>query len=267
MADLDFRDVRKGLRELGLTNVSQVIAHINFEAIGPVRGGPETLLGGLTSLAQLVMMPVFTYQCLVTPRVGPPENGLVYAEHQSENAEAEFFQSTLPAHPTLGVVAETLRHMKGAARSSHPVLSFTAVGAQAEAILGKQTLTDPWGPLEGLANAGGEVLVWGMDHTANVALHLAEQRAGRKAFVRWALTPKGVVECPNWPGCANGFEAIAKRAAAFTKTVPIGHTSASRLPLRDLLALAEELIRADAKALLCERPDCEYCKVIRQGTA
>jgi aminoglycoside 3-N-acetyltransferase len=87
--------------------------------------------------------------------------------------------------------------------------------------------------------------------------------AGRKQFVRWALTPPGVVECVAWPGCSRGFEAIARRAGPFTREAVIGLARVRRLPLRDLLRAAEALIRMEPNSLLCDDPACERCNAVR----
>src|ERR1041384_6491415 len=147
MPDVSFRDIQKGLRELGLTNTSRVLAHASLSAFGPVRGGAETVVGALTSLCPLVMMPAFTYQCMARPLVGPPDNATTYGDHQEENANAEIFRPDLPIHPNIGIVAETLRQMRGALRSAHPLLSFVAVGDGAEGTLLTQSLEEPLGPM------------------------------------------------------------------------------------------------------------------------
>jgi len=268
MPDVSFRDVQKGLRELGLTDTSRVMAHASLSAFGPVRGGAETVVGALTALCPLVVMPAFTYQCMVWPLVGPPDNAATYGDHAEENANAEIFRMDLPVHPSIGIVAETLRQMRGALRSTHPIQSFVAVGAEAEAVLAGQSLTEPLAPIAYLEKNGGDVLLLGVNHTANTSIHLAEQRAGRKKFIRWALTRQSIVECLALPGCSEGFEAIAAHVQApMARSTHIGAAHVQRLPLVDLLRTAEELIRSDPAALLCNRPDCERCNAVRASLA
>ena len=267
MPDVSFRDFQKGLRELEVTNSSCVLAHASLAAFGPVRGGAETVIGALTALCPLVVMPAFTYQCMVRPLVGPPDNAMTYGGHEDENANAEIFRADLPVHPDIGIVSETLRQMRGAIRSTHPLLSFVAVGADAEAALSLQSLADPLGPLAYLEEAKGDVLLLGVDHTKNTAIHYAEALAGRKQFVRWALTSRSVAECPAFPGCSDGFEAITARVQSFTRSTQIGAARVQRLPLPDLIRTAEEMIRSDPAALLCRRPECERCNAVRASLA
>lgn len=263
MTDIAFRDIQKGLRELGLSPQNRVMAHVSLSAFGHVRGGAEAMVGALTAACGLVMVPTFTYQCLIQPLVGPENNAMTYGDHHADNAEAEMFNTDLPAHADMGITAETLRHLPDARRSTHPILSFAAVGASAEAFLAAQTLAQPLGLIARLAAEGGDVLLIGVDHTRNTAIHFAEQRAGRKQFVRWALTLNGIVECPVWPGCSEGFNALAPHVAAFTRTTRVGNALLQRLPLAELLRAAEALIHADPLALLCANPGCERCNAVR----
>ena len=263
MSDVSFHSIQKGLRELGLTRASRVVAHASLSAFGMVKGGAEAVVGALTSLCRLVVMPTFTYQCLIWPLVGPANNAAAYTGHDDDNANAEIFRPDLPAHADMGVAAEALRRMPSAVRSTHPLLSFAAVGAGAGVALSAQTLAEPLGPIAHLAEHEGDVLLLGVDHTRNTAIHYAEYRAGRKQFVRWALTPAGAVECVAWPGCSDGFEAIATRTSAFTRATQIGRARVQRLPLRGLLRVAEAMIRADPSGLLCDRPDCDRCNAVR----
>lgn len=265
MPDVTFRDLQKGLRELGLTPQSQIVAHTSLSAFGHVRGGAETVVGALRAACALVVMPTFTYQSMIRPRLGPANNGMTYGDFLTENAEAEMFRPDLPAHADMGRVAESLRHSSGAMRSAHPVLSFAALGENAAAAMATQTLTEPFGPIAYLEQQAGEVLLLGVTHTVNTSVHLAEQRAGRKTFTRWALTLRGVAECPNWPGDSAGFDALGPRVNAITRSVQIGAAQVQRLPLRDLLQIAENMIRADPLALLCTYPTCERCQAVRAG--
>lgn len=267
MNDVTFRDIQKGLRELGLGHDSRVLAHVSLSAFGHVRGGAEAMAGALTSTCGLVLMPAFTHQCQVYPLVGPPDNGMTYDDAHADNAEAELFMPDLPPHADMGVTAETLRRLPGARRSSHPLLSFTAVGPEAETVLRAQTLAEPFGVIARLAELGGDVLLAGVDHTKNAALHYAEARAGRKQFVRWALTPEGIVACPAWPGCSDGFNALAPRIAGLARTARVGAALLQRFPLADLIPAVVALLAEDPAALLCDRPGCERCETVRRVAA
>lgn len=270
MAALGFREIQKSLRAVGLASGHRVLALVSLSALGEVRGGAEAVESALSAACQWLLVPTFTYQCLVWPLAGPPDNGLTYGNHQSENADAEIFRATTPvkfapAHAALTEFAETIRHAKGAVRSAHPALSFVGLGVGAEAALATQTLADPLAPLGHLAEHDGDIVLLGVDHTANIALHYAERLAGRKQFVRWALTPKGTVACAGWPGCSVGFAAGAEPSQRLGASAPLGPTRVQRYPARALLAWAQETIHATPSALLCANPTCEQCGAVRKA--
>jgi len=263
--EVTFRDIQKGLRELGLGPGIRVIVHASLPALGPVRGGAESVVGALAALGSLIIMPVFTPQCRVWPRVGPAHNAAAYSGHDDENAVADIFKPGLPADANQGPVAEALRHVPGAVRSMHPLYSFAALGPGAEQAMAAQSLAELLGPLAHLADTGpgADVLLLGADHTANVAVHEAERRAGRKQFIRWALTARGAVECAGCPGCPDGFNALIPLLRPVSKVTQIGSARVERLPLSELLQTVEALIRRDPRALLCTRPGCERCGAVR----
>ena len=261
MAEVSFRDIQKGLASLGLTRGSRVLAVGDLAALGPVRGGAETVIGALAASTALVVAPAFTPQCQVWPLVGPEHNGAQYAGHAADNAAAEFFR---PQTPTTGL-GEALRHAPGAQRSTHPLYSFVAVGEDAALTLAAQSLAEPLGPLAHLAQPGrgGDLLLIGAEPAANVALHYAEALAGRKQFIRWALTPAGIVECPACPGCPDGFHAAAPLVRPLHRVAQIGTARVERLPLADLVEAAVALLKREPAALLCHRPGCERCADVR----
>jgi aminoglycoside 3-N-acetyltransferase len=258
-----YRNILLALREIGLEGEGRILA------VGPslvpesIRGGVAALAAALASSCRTVLAPAFTFQTMVYPAQGPEDNAVDYPEASAASVEADFFRKSTPVSPLLGTLPETLRRMEGASRSDHPILSFAGLGA--EELLDLQTPAEPFAPIDALAKAGGDVLILGNDPPANVALHLAEQRAGRKRFVRWALTPKGVVECPGFPGCSRGFGAIDGKLGGAVQKGNIGSFPIVRIPLRDLLNTAAAWIREDPQAMLCENPECPFCSAVRRS--
>lgn len=257
---LTYRALTTTLRDQGFGPHSRLLALVDVPALGPLSGGTEAVLGALLASCETLLMPAFTTRCMVVPADGPPGNGLVYGDN-GRNLTADFFTSDLPADADLGPVAEALRQHPESARSIHPLYSFAGVGCQDG--LATQTLDDPLSPLAWLADNDGDVLLLGAGARANVALHLAERLAGRKQFVRWALTPQGVVECPACPGCREGFPAVGQRLRGIARRAPLGEAALTWIPLRDLVHITVGWIREDPRALLCDRPDCPACRDVR----
>jgi aminoglycoside 3-N-acetyltransferase len=258
---LSFNDLVVAFETLGL-RTKPVIAHASLRSFGEVVGGAEAVVTALDYSTGAFIMPSHTYKTMVTPTFGPANNGINYSRGQQWNKLAEPFQHDMPADRMMGVIPESLRRWPEARRSMHPILSFTGIGA--EKILKTQSIEEPFAPLRALVELDGWVLLLGVDHTVNTSIHFAEKLAGRKQFVRWALTQNGTVTCPGFPGCSVGFEAIDPEVRAVTKTIKLGNATIRALPLRALMVKVIEMIKKDHHALLCDRADCERCSEVRK---
>jgi aminoglycoside 3-N-acetyltransferase len=254
------RDLLLGLRGLRLAD-SPVIVHSSLKSFGQVEGGPVTVVNALVAAFNRVIVPTFTYKTMITPRIGPENNGITYGAQQDLNQMAEFYTQRMPADPLMGIIPETFRRHPRAIRSMHPIQSFA--GINAEKFIAFQTLADPLAPLGLLEQANGWVILMGVDHTVNTSIHYAEKLAGRRQFVRWALTPKGVVECSGFPGCSAGFQAVSPEVEKFTRKVQIGGSLVQAVPLKMLFKVVIGQIKKDPLALLCQQEDCERCDQIR----
>jgi len=255
-------DIIQAFEQLDVPAGAPVIAHASLSAFGPVDGGGLTLLNALLQVYPTLVMPAFTYKTMVTPPFGPPDNALDYAADRDRNQMAQIFSPTMPVDRLIGVIPELLRNTPGAMRSSHPVLSF--VGLRAAPILTTQTVQAPLSPIEVLFQRTGWVLLLGVGQDVNTSLHYAEFLAGRKQFIRWALTPQGVVECGGFPGCSDGFNALSPWITGISRRAPLGNSQVVALPLQELVSVARARIEADPLALLCDRSYCLRCEAVRR---
>ncbi len=258
---LTFNDLIVSFETLGLRN-KPVIAHASLSSFGYVVGGGDSIITALEYTTGAFILPSHTYKTMFTPASGPANNATNYARGQQWNRLAEPFQSDMPVDRLMGTVPESMRKWPEAHRSTHPILSF--IGIRAEKILKTQTIEEPFAPLRALVEQDGWVLLLGVDHTVNTSIHFGEKLAGRKQFLRWALTQSGVVACPAFPGCSAGFEAIEPEVRSITKTIQVGNATVRALPLRPLMVRVIELIKKDRHALLCSRIDCERCADVRK---
>lgn len=257
---VSYSDLKLGLTKLGLAD-RLVIAHASLKTFGEIEGGAETLLNTLLASVRGVMMPAFTYKTMITPEVGPPNNGITYGKEQDLNKMAEPFHADMPADPTIGKLAETLRLRPSSRRTLHPILSFA--GIHVDAILKAQTMLDPLAPIGALAEQDGWVLLLGVDHTVNTSIHYAEKLAGRRQFIRWALAKNRALECPGFPGDSSGFNDIALDIGKIIRCIEIGDALVQAISLKKLFKVVVDRIKQDPLALLCQRVDCERCNAIR----
>jgi len=261
MVTVSFTDLRAGLFKLGLSN-TPVIAHASLSSFGEVVGGAEALLRATLDSVSALVMPTFTYMTMITPEVGPPNNGVIYGSEHDLNRMAEPFRPGMPADRQMGILPEVLRKHPRARRTAHPIQSFA--GIYADKFLAAQSMQNPLGPIGALAEEDGWVLLLGVDHTVNTSIHYGERLAGRKQFMRWALLPDRIIECPGFPGDSAGFEAIAPELVNEARHVKVGDATVQAISLRVLIQTVNELIKDDPLALLCERADCERCNAVRE---
>jgi aminoglycoside 3-N-acetyltransferase len=257
---LDYEELKTAFLELGLAN-QPVIAHASLQPFGYIHNGADTVLMAMIDSFQSLIMPTFTYKTMITPDVGPPNNGILYGAEKDLNKMAQSFTLDMRADPMMGILPESLRNHPAAKRTAHPILSFA--GIKADLALGTQTLFEPLAPIGALAEEDGWVVLVNVDHSVNTSIHYGEKLAGRRQFVRWAVMDNRIVECPNFPGDSSGFNAIDSYIKPDTRRVEIGEAFIQAISLRRLLDAVQELIKLDPLALLCQRPDCERCNAVR----
>jgi len=262
MNDINLIHVRNALLELELQD-RPVIVHAALRSLGFIQGGAETIVRALVETTAGVIVPTFTYKTMVTPGVGPPHNGMTYGREGQLNSMAEPFHPNMRVDPMIGMLPETLRLHPLARRTQHPILSFA--GIHADSALDAQTLYNPLAPIGALADRDGWVILLGTDHTVNTSIHFAEKLAGRRQFVRWALTRSRVVECPDFPGDSDGFDAIGPSLEPFTRKSFLGGAVVRAVPLRALIEVTIGRLRRNPLDLLCHRMDCARCADIRQS--
>jgi len=258
---VSFREFLQAFREVGINPNQPVIVHASLSAVGEIRGGVDTVLGALLATSRGVMAPTFTYKTMITPEVGPENNACDYGTGQDRNRMAEFFLPDMPADPMMGILPEAIRKHPNAHRSMHPILSFS--GIQVDDAIAAQTIEAPLAPIGVLEEENGVVLLIGVNHTVNTSIHYAEYLAGRKQFVRWALTPQGVRECPRFSGCSDGFEAAAAHLEDITQTTRIGSATMQAVQLKPMIQILTDLIQQQPLALLCGKNDGR-CEAVRR---
>lgn len=256
-----FAELKTAFQSLDLRD-KPVIAHASLKKFGKIEGGAGTVVKAMLASFSGVIMPTFTYKTMITPEVGPPNNGLAYGSGKDLNKMAEPFHSTMPPDKMMGSLPNQLLYEKEVLRTSHPILSFA--GIQSDDILLSQTLYDPLAPIRELAEKDGWVVLINVDHSVNTGIHYAEKLAGRRQFVRWAMTPGRIVECPGFPGDSSGFNDIEEYIQTDTRRVDMDKGAfIQAVSLKRLLSATVELIKKEPTALLCQRSDCERCNAVR----
>ena len=214
---LSIAALTEDLRRLGVGPGDTLMVHASLRAIGPLEGGPETLLG---ALEQAVGAGGTLLMILGAEITQDWVNRLPEAERLKLLADAPPFDpAAAPVFHEVGYFAEIFRERPGTLVTDNPSGRFGARGRLAEALLEDAPWHDYYGPgspLDRLCRHGGRILRLGATpDTANV-LHYAEYLAdvpGKRRVRRHYRCegPHGVetraVEClddehgiVDWPG-------------------------------------------------------------------
>lgn len=259
---ITYHHITRALKELGLEKRFPVIAHIPNTMVEHTRGGEETVLGALLAYFDNFTLPAFTMQALIIPEFGPEENAVEYGSARGSNLNAEIFTPDLACQGSQSRMGEALRAYPQTYRSTHPVFSFVGLGL--DAAMAAQTADQPYGLVQSLMEMKTWFVLMGGGMASNYALHYAEQQSGRKQFLRWALTGKGVVELPAFPGCAEGFHKLEYYLQSILRRTYVDEFLWQAAPLRESIRIAVELLHSDPYALLCNDLNCERCNLVRR---
>jgi aminoglycoside 3-N-acetyltransferase len=259
---LTYPQLHSAFQELKLAD-KPVIVHSSLKRFGPIDGGAETVIQALLETTHGLIVPTFTYLTMITPEVGPPNNGITYGRDRNLNKMAVPFHLGLQPDKMMGSLPRTLLLQEGSIRTAHPILSFGGMGV--DHILITQTLDQPLAPIDALADHDGWVILINVDHSVNTSIHYAEKLVGRRQFLRWALLGDRIVKCPGFPGDSSGFNAIEEHSRADTRFVQVNNAVIRAVPLKRLFAAVQELMKKDPLALLCQRSDCERCNAVRNA--
>ncbi|MFB6109329.1 MAG: aminoglycoside N(3)-acetyltransferase [Halodesulfurarchaeum sp.] len=173
--------LRADLRDLGIGAGDTVLVHASLSAIGWVSGGAQAVIEALQAAVTedgTLVMPTHTGQYSDPADWEDPP--------VPEDWQEEIRGSRPPFHPAVtpsrgvGRIPETFRTVPGAIRSTHPLYSFAAWGADAERVAGDHPLDHGLGadsPLGAIYELDGQVLLLGTGHDTNTSLHLAEYLA------------------------------------------------------------------------------------------
>jgi len=193
------------------------------------------------------------------------QNGVDYGHFESilpkEKLKAfdpERFGNDSQINQSLGILPRVFLTVPGTLRSKHPSVSWGANGDQPEFYTVPHPPNDPNSPLKRLAERRGYVLLLGVALSSCSALHLAEELAGRRPFIRWALYPGGAIRRVREYGCSNGFVNLEEQLGHLARSVFIGSCRARAYHVRELADRAAELIRRKPQLTIC-RKRCQRC--------
>lgn len=241
-------EIVQGLRRLGVTEGSVVMAHVSLSAFGEVEGGADTVIAAL-------LEAVGETGTLCMPAMASAQ---------------PFDVHTSPS--VVGQVTERFRHWPGVKRGLHPTHSVCCLGPRAEELLAghidQPTALGPESPWGRLARIPGAlVLLLGCDQDRNTLLHCAEEAVDAPylgTIERDYLDETGQVRTKvltRFPGPHRNFIGLDRlfREQGAMRVGRIGSAVCRAIDAGRTVELAIAALRADPAAVLCDNPHCEDC--------
>jgi aminoglycoside 3-N-acetyltransferase len=254
-------DLREGIRALGLPDAT-VCVHSSLRSFGHVDGGADSVVDAFLAEGCTLMVPTFSAPFFVLappPEMRSERNGIDYdAAHESPGRDRIYSPDGNEVSPTMGAIPAAVLARPERVRGDNPLCSFAALGPRAD-LVAEQRPLDVYAPLRILAARDGFVLLMGVGLERMTLLHLAEERAGRTLFRRWANAPDGLPMEVEVGGCSDGFGKLEPVFGPLAREHDVGASRWRAFPARATVEAASVAIRERSEITRCSRADCLRC--------
>ena len=210
-----------------------------------------------------ILVPTFSWSFSIPPPVHPrpPRNGFDYSFELQMKATADVYTPrSNEIDNNMGVLSSALLARPERVRGNHPLNSFAGLGPMAGDLVRDQAPLNVYASLEALADAGGVVLLVGVGLDSMTLLHLAERRAGRTAFRRWAKGLDGRAMMVETGGCSQGFPRLEETVGPLSSERLIGKSRWRAFPAARTLDAAAKAIHTTPSITRCDDPHCQRCR-------
>lgn len=262
------QDMQQALRARGLSGQA-ISLHSSLRSFGHVAGGAAAVVRAFLDEGCTVLVPTFSSVFEVAPprHLHFERNGWNYAVPLApKHSSARIYTPEVPdIDRYLGLIPATVVAWPNHIRGNHPLDSFTAIGPQAAKLIAGQTPLDVYAPLTALTRLQGFVLLMGVGLERMTLLHLAEQKAGRTLFRRWANDAQGQPITVAVGGCSEGFAKLEPYLRPVMRSSNVGQSRWMLLEAGQVLACAAAAIRADPQITHCDDQACERCNDAVKG--
>jgi len=260
-SELKVSDLSKVFSNVGLVSGDNVIVHSSFRSLGPVAGGPETVVQALLDV------------------IGPDGNLMLPTFNYSHPAPTPYYDPRETPCRT-GIIPEMGRKWAEAVRSLHPTHSVAVIGPDAEELTKDHLKVRTMGigsPIDKLAKRDGKILLIGVGHTTNSTIHIGEEYAGvPKAPYQWGCPvvkiclPDGEIiehQLDDSPSCSLAFGAVEYflRDKGQIRDYLEGPVRPQLMRGQDVIDAVCEIFKCKPDILLCTDPACLPCVGARKN--
>jgi aminoglycoside 3-N-acetyltransferase len=261
-------DIRQATQTAELSG-KPLCVHSSLRSFGYVEGGAEAVVRALLDEGCTVLVPTFSSAFVMPPppHLRPPRNAWDYDDPVTDlyGVGRRYTPDTNEINHYMGAIPTAVLEMVGRVRGNHPLNSFGAIGPLAHDLNDRQTRDDVYAPFERLAELGGSVVLMGVDLTSMTLIHLAERKAGRTLFRRWANDVDGHAVMVEIGSCSTGFNQFDPVLASVERRTTVGDSLWRIFPAGPALEAATRAIRADPTITHCGKDDCRCNDAVLGG--
>ena len=258
---VDGEQIREAIRSLGLPGLPACV-HSSLRSFGHVLGGADTVIDAFLDEGCTLVVPTFSAVMFgVAPPEGmrPARNGIDYdAAVESPGRDRIFSPASNELSPSMGAVSAAVLARTERVRGDNPLCSFTALGPGADLVREQRPL-DVFAPLRLLGARGGFAVLIGVGLERMTLIHLAEEKAGRTLFRRWANGPDGRPQEVEVGSCSDGFRKLEPALAPLAREARVGESLWRAFPARATVDAAAAAIRERPDITHCGSADCPRC--------
>ena len=262
-------EIRRAIRELRLEG-KPVCLHSSLRSFGQVEGGASAVVDAFLSEGCTLLVPAFSWSYSVSPplHLQFPRNAADYEYLSRTRTDVDCVfdpETSTEIDENMGAISAAVLRRAESRRGNHPICSFSASGPLADQLVKGQKADDVYAPLDASADRGGHVLLAGVDLSTMTLIHLAEKKAGRVLFRRWANGPDGYPIAVEAGGCSGGFTRLESALAPYLREGRAGESDWRAYPASDALAAATQAIVDDPHITHCENIACGRCDDVIAG--
>ena len=263
-------DIARALREAGVNADDLVLVHSSLSAFGHVEGGADAVIDAFLEVLGpngTLLMPTFTQSA-------------IYCDGEWITSKAYRPFNVAKPEVWVGKIPATFCQRPGVLRSAHPTHSVAGCGPLAEKCLADHRETDPptcrRSPFGKLVDHNGRMVWFGADLATATFFHFLEDEMDLP-YLKPALCrverEDGTIDSvlvPRWlPGHRDFYRFPGESSKMYRRLIEmrlairsaaLGLGQIKLIDSAQMYELGMAALKSDPNLLLCDNPECVFCR-------
>lgn len=257
-------DLTEAIESLTLEDACLCV-HASLKSFGLVQGGADQIIDLFLEHGCTLVVPTFTEGNTVPPPRGYrlKQNGSSLYDGANPSPifayPLSYARDNTAIDRTMGTLPATILRRPQRVRGNHPHSSFAAIGPLAQRIIQEQRPKDWLAHFRELIKLQGKVLLMGVGLDRMTLVHLAEQEAGRRPFIRHAISDTGDAIEVQVGTCSRGYKKLEPHIKHLAVHKRVGTSCWQVFDASAVLEAATKAILDDPFITHCGDSTCERC--------